>query len=100
MAGAEERIVVNNKRAGPLLDKHRKCSVEVAFAAGVQDTKLLLPDCTSRRLHILHIGLSDRIGRIDEKSNHPEDDRYVLATPASSNLRANLRNENGQGGQS
>ena len=29
-----------------------------------------MPNCTSCRLHVLHIGLSDRIGRIDEKGNH------------------------------
>ena len=29
-----------------------------------------MPNCTSCRLHVLHIGLSDRIGRIDEKANH------------------------------
>src|SRR5262249_15478786 len=68
IAAVEERIVIDKKRIGPLLDERRKYSVEVAFAAGVYDANLL-PDGTSRHLHILYIGFGARIARIDENGD-------------------------------
>src|SRR5215813_7125548 len=54
----------------------QSCKPKPSVAIGTQSNPLCASaggdggNCTSCRLHVLHIGLSDRIGRIDEEGNH------------------------------
>jgi hypothetical protein len=61
VAAAEERIVIDKECTSPLFDKRRKCSVKVAFAAGVQDTPMA--SATACKSFVSDLG--DRIGRVD-----------------------------------
>src|SRR5262245_43913273 len=68
-ATAEERIVVDKKRIGPLLDERCERSIEVAVAAGSQHTNLP-PEGASRRLQAFRLGLGNRIGWVDQIGDH------------------------------
>jgi hypothetical protein len=66
---AEERVGADEQCSGSELRNCRKCRIEVALAAGVEDLDLL-PECARCRLQVSRLGLGVRKIRIQEHGDH------------------------------
>src|SRR5262245_18926600 len=73
----EKRIALDQQRSGALLDESRKCVVDVAVVTGIKYENLLARRAGSG-LQVFRIRFSNRVLRIDEKSDQHSRGNHLL----------------------
>src|SRR5262245_47023351 len=73
----EKRIALDEQRSGALLDESRECVVDIAVVAGIKYENLLARSAGSG-LQVSRIRFSNRVLRIDEKSDQRRRGNHLL----------------------